>query len=174
VLGSVGEGLVSGGPCPIVVAPHGFAQQPTGSIATVVAGFDGSPESREALRMANVVAQATGATLRPVAVTHRPRLARREHGEPTPRAREELQARLKAALEELGVQADGSVVDGEPAERLAEAAADADLLVLGARGYGPHHHVLVGSVSSKLMRTSACPVLVLPRPGPDEADDGGG
>jgi nucleotide-binding universal stress UspA family protein len=171
VIGSVGEVLVSGAPCPIMVAPRGFAQRPPASITTVAAGFDGSPESEEALRVASVVARATEATLLPIAVAHRSRLARHSHGELQERGRDELQARLEAALEKLGVQADRNVVDGDPAERVAEAAAGADLLVLGARGYGPHHHVVVGSVSSKLMRTSPCPVLVLPRPGPDE---GGG
>ena len=169
MLGSVGEVLVSGCPCPITVAPKGFAHHAPASIAKVVAGFDGSLESREGLQAADRVARATGAELEVVAVTHRPTLARHDC-DATDENREALQTRLDEALAELEGRARGKVVDGDPAERLAKAAADADLLVLGARGYGPRHHVLVGSVSTKLMRSSPSPVLIIPCPAPDESD----
>jgi nucleotide-binding universal stress UspA family protein len=73
-----------------------------------------------------------------------------------------MQSRLDEAL--AGLDATGSVVEGHAADCLSDAAADADLLLVGARGYGPHDHVFVGSVSSRLMRKAPCPVLVLPRP----------
>ena len=34
---------------------------------------------------------------------------------------------------------------------------------MGSRGYGPHRAVLLGSVSGRLVRESASPVLVVPR-----------
>jgi nucleotide-binding universal stress UspA family protein len=40
-----------------------------------------------------------------------------------------------------------------------------DLLVCGSRGYGPIRRVLLGGVSSRLMRRSVNPLLVVPRPG---------
>lgn len=46
---------------------------------------------------------------------------------------------------------------------LADAAADADLLVVGSRGYGPLRRVLLGSTSAGLVRSARCPVLVYPR-----------
>jgi nucleotide-binding universal stress UspA family protein len=52
---------------------------------------------------------------------------------------------------------------GRPAEILAEASEDLDLLVLGSRGYGPLHSVLVGGVAGRVVREAACPVIVLPR-----------
>ena len=52
---------------------------------------------------------------------------------------------------------------GVPAEILAEASSDLDLLVVGARGYGPLHAVLVGGVAGRVVREAACPVIVLPR-----------
>jgi nucleotide-binding universal stress UspA family protein len=171
VVGSVGEQLISGCPCPITVAPKGFARDAPESIARIAVGFDGSPESRDALAVAHDLARATGAEIHVVSVAHSSALAKRDHGDAQARDREELQARLDEALAQLGGNASGTVVDGDPAERLAEAAVDADLLVVGARGYGPHQHVFVGSVSSKVVRTSPCPVLVLPRPAPDESDD---
>jgi nucleotide-binding universal stress UspA family protein len=38
-----------------------------------------------------------------------------------------------------------------------------DLLVCGSRGYGPVRRVLLGGVSSRLIRRAACPVVVVPR-----------
>jgi nucleotide-binding universal stress UspA family protein len=55
------------------------------------------------------------------------------------------------------------MMKGEPAEALAEAGDDLDLLVAGSRGYGPMRHVLLGSVSARLMRTCPCPLIVVPR-----------
>ena len=39
------------------------------------------------------------------------------------------------------------------------------VMVIGSRAYGPIHHVLLGSVSARLMRTARCPLLVVPRAG---------
>jgi nucleotide-binding universal stress UspA family protein len=151
LVGSVGEVLIAGCPCPVAVAPRGFAAHAPDSITTVVAGLDGSPESRAAVAVAGGVTRGTGARLRVVSVTR-------------DGSSEAAQEVLDEVLAATGGSADGAVLDGNPAERLAEAAHGADLLVLGARSYGPGHHVFVGSVSAKLMRTAPCPVLVLPRP----------
>ena len=170
VVGSVGELLVSGCPCPIMVAPHGFAQDAPESIAKIVTGFDGSAESHAALHVAHALARAADAQLHAIAVVHRSALARPDHGETPARNREALQARLDEALTDLdGVT--GEVVEGDPTEQLSEAAAAADLLVVGARGYGPRNHVFVGSVSSKLMRSAPSPVLIVPRPAPDDSEE---
>ena len=47
---------------------------------------------------------------------------------------------------------------GNPAEILADASEELDLLVLGSRGYGPLHSVLVGGVAGRVVREAACPV----------------
>jgi nucleotide-binding universal stress UspA family protein len=166
LLGSVGEVLISGAPCPITVAPRGFAQRATHSLGSVVVGFDGSAESRAALHAAHGLALAADAPLQAVAVAH----GKHEHEGTPVHDRTALAERLDEAVAELGGTAEGIVLDGDPAGKLAEAADGADMLVLGGRGYGPLHHVLVGSVSSKLMRSCPCPVLVLPRPAPDQEE----
>jgi nucleotide-binding universal stress UspA family protein len=40
---------------------------------------------------------------------------------------------------------------------------DADVLVCGSRGYGPARRVLLGGVSSRLLRHARLPVIVVPR-----------
>ena len=37
------------------------------------------------------------------------------------------------------------------------------MLLVGSRGYGPMHSVLVGGVAGRVVREAACPVIVLPR-----------
>jgi nucleotide-binding universal stress UspA family protein len=70
-----------------------------------------------------------------------------------------LAADLGAALETVTASPD----EGDPAEVLARRSRDLDLLVIGSRGYGPVRHALIGNVSTTVMRTAACPVLVVPR-----------
>ena len=62
-----------------------------------------------------------------------------------------------------GVSTESLLLHGDPAETLAEATSDLDLLVLGSRGYGPVKGTLLGSVSARVMAAASCPVLVVPR-----------
>lgn len=52
---------------------------------------------------------------------------------------------------------------GPPGRELAQEAgrAEADLVVAASHGYGPFRRTLIGSVTSTLIRTSPCPVLVV-------------
>lgn len=53
-------------------------------------------------------------------------------------------------------------VRGVPAEELLKTAAEADMVVVGARGAGGFRKLLLGSVSSYLTHHARCPVVVIP------------
>lgn len=60
--------------------------------------------------------------------------------------------------------ADIRVVEGSPAPTILREAdrIEADLIVLGDRGYSPINELLIGSVAHKVMMTTRTPVLLVP------------
>ena len=169
LLGSTAERLLHGAPCPVAVVPHGYpADAP---IETIGVGYDGSEESDAAVTAAHVVARRLGSSLKVIRVfdayvVGTPALmsgpgyaAAWEEYEAF--GREDLERRVAA----LGgdVTAEAVFLTGSPGRELAAQTAGVDLMVLGARGYGPHRAVLLGGVSHVVLREAACPVLVLPR-----------
>jgi nucleotide-binding universal stress UspA family protein len=62
-----------------------------------------------------------------------------------------------------GIHPTGSLLEGEPAQCLAEHSHALDLLLTGSRRYGPLRAVLLGGVSGRIIRHAACPVLITPR-----------
>ncbi len=68
-----------------------------------------------------------------------------------------VSAKLEGSVPDVTVQA----VQGAPAEVLLDAAADADLLVVGSRGAGGFSRMVLGSVSSAVVHHAKCPVVVV-------------
>jgi nucleotide-binding universal stress UspA family protein len=67
--GSVGERLLHGAPCAVLVAPRGFAERESGyAIATVGVGYDGRTESSHAREVAAALASELGASLTTITV----------------------------------------------------------------------------------------------------------
>jgi nucleotide-binding universal stress UspA family protein len=183
VPGTVADRLLSGGPCPVAVAPRAFSGSDL-ELRTVGVGFDGSPEARLALTQAVCLARESGASIElimaadpqaPVEVAGAaagyaglvaaPRVARG--------LVDRAWARAQAAVRDLvprDVRATIHMVEDEPASAVIERSAVLDLLILGARGYGPLARVLLGSVSAAVLRRSSCPVVVMPRPDKEPAD----
>lgn len=54
------------------------------------------------------------------------------------------------------------VIRGLPAEELLDAAAGADMVVVGSRGAGGFKKLRLGSVSSHLAHHAHCPVVIIP------------
>lgn len=170
--GAVGDRLLSGSSVPVTVAPHGYATRTdTPEIAAIGCGFDGSAESRQALDLATKLARAASAELRVLGVHSAPAFGHMSASGAfkTESINQALRRRLQEEVEAAGrglpedVQSTASVVDGDPAQALVAQSDEMDLLVLGSRGYGPLRSVLLGSVSSRVVEQTSCPVLVVPR-----------
>jgi len=81
-------------------------------------------------------------------------------------AREYYDTALDAAIKRLPaeVPAAGQVLTGDVVDMLADLGPDdVDVLFCGSRGYGPVRRVLLGGVSSRLVRRARSPVVVVPR-----------
>lgn len=145
----------------------------------IIIGIDGSDGSRAALRWAARTAAARGAGLRAVAAWQYPASAVTPAGPARLPGPEEMDERscdgARAVIrEELEADADRVEVEagrGPAASVLLDVAAraDADMLVVGARGRGGFAGLLLGSVSQECVEHSPCPVVVL-RGEPDPAD----
>ena len=75
-------------------------------------------------------------------------------------AKRELKEMLARAPSTDGVEVEGSVVPGLPAEVLIDASKGADLVVVGSRGRGGFEGLILGSVSTKVTQHAQCSVLV--------------
>ena len=140
----------------------------------LIVGFDGSENSRTALRWAAAEAQVRSATVSAVSSYAMPPLMNL-YGLGTAGAAaaslERLGATCAASLNEAvaksaaahpSVHFEQHVVAEQPVEYLVGATTDADLVVVGANGLGAVKHFLLGSVTGALLHKSACPVVVVP------------
>jgi nucleotide-binding universal stress UspA family protein len=168
--GDVGVQLLHGSPCAVAVAPTGLRRQDVG-LGTIGVALDGSTESEHALEAAIELSRATGARLRlmTACVLARPASASGwgygvfDLGLTMSQIfQERLDEAAKRVPEDIDVQTE--LLDGgPPSALLSEAAERVDLLCLGSRGYGPICRVLLGSVSTRLVKHAPCAVLVVPR-----------
>ena len=169
LLGSVGESVLAGAPCPVAVAPRGYSPPPRGAPRHVGVAFDGSPEARLALDLAVRLADRFGAELELLSVAERPREGGRSSYPWLPNdpwVERDLRADLMAAaLDELpeSLPATATVLEGRPGPALAAAAERLDMILAGSRGYGALRRVLLGATTRSLLRRAPCPVLITPR-----------
>ncbi len=155
VLGSVSLFCVNHATVPVVVVPVETAGM-ADDHHRVVVGFDGSPHSVDALNWA--VAHTGPDTT--VDVFHC-----RKEGETADVVRSLLADAISAAVAahpDSAGRVTGSDHDGDPRHLLREASADADLLVLGARGHQGVAHLLLGSVTTGLVHHPVTPTVVVP------------
>jgi len=133
-------------------------------------GIDPSGESKEALLAAVELGTAAHATLRLLAAVNAGAADRFGWGYGqmnwAPTLRQTVQETLDEALAQIpdGLRPAAKLIEGDAVPALTEEGEKGvDLLVLGSRGYGPLRRVLLGSVSSALVKSAPCPVLVVPR-----------
>ena len=175
--GSTAERLVHGAPCPVVVVPAAWRRTFDATPRTIGVGTNGSPESRAAVEHAVELARAWHAQLRvfdvldlvaqPIGLPFAPAVAT---------MRDTLERDASKALDGIvgeladDVRPQGVLLFGDAAGELAAHSKGLALLVVGSRGHGPLHSVIVGGVSGALIRHAACPVMVVPRVSDGGAD----
>jgi nucleotide-binding universal stress UspA family protein len=63
--------------------------------------------------------------------------------------------------ESMGMKATPLIKRGHPAQTIAETSKDFDLVVMGTLGRTGMSHIMLGSVAERVVRYSACPVLLV-------------
>jgi nucleotide-binding universal stress UspA family protein len=166
--GSTAERLLAGSVCPIAVAPAEMATPP-GSLGRIGVAYIDTPDGRAALDEAARLARRTGTPIRLYTVVAAadaalPFLI----GDDSERAflhtaRETFEESLAKAAESVpDVEVDWEIRAGDVVATLSELD-DVDVLFCGSRGYGPARRVLLGGVSTRLVRGARRPLVVVPR-----------
>src|SRR5262245_43845442 len=169
--GSVAEHLLHGARCRLLIAPRGYsrADHSQDRLRVVAVGYDGMAESQAALEEAAALALKFGGAMKVVGVTTPiPPMGAAAAARAGDEAGPDFQTRHHRAVAELPpeVLALPVLEKGDPVEKLLEVTeVGVDLLVLGSRGFGPVMRLLIGSVSSRVIRGAPVPVMVVPRPG---------
>jgi nucleotide-binding universal stress UspA family protein len=136
----------------------------------ILVGHDGSDCAQQALRWAGGLAARADLdlhVLRTWALTTAPRPSTWEPGYVPPlvdyekAVLDELKVHVRAAGLDASVRVTCHVLHRSPAKGLIEAAAGADLLVVGARGRGGFAGLLLGSVGDQVVHHAPCPVTVV-------------
>ncbi len=169
--GSTGERLLHGSPCSVAVVPKADREHAGEALLRIGVAYNESEEAKAAVAAAASLARALGAELELIGVVSTeyfatPALMDAE-GMSVMRHESErhVQESMDGAIASLpeGVTAHAQRFTGDPVELITARSADLDVLVIGSRGYGPAHSVLVGGVSGRVMRSAQCPVIVVPR-----------
>jgi nucleotide-binding universal stress UspA family protein len=179
LLGSIAEKVLRKAPCPIlVVPPHAEMVEVTASpvFKRIVCAIDFSTSSLLAVNWALELAQEADAKLTLLHSIEFP-VALREVVFSTDADADRLHAaaeaeylrRLRAlvpARARMYCTLTTSVNEGKPAREIARVAAaeHADLIVMGVQGRGAVDLMVFGSNTHAVIRSAACPVLVVPTP----------
>jgi nucleotide-binding universal stress UspA family protein len=176
-LGSTADRLLHGSPIPVALAPRGFRSGAGDRVRRVTAAYGGPEGAEELVVAAGRVAASVGATLRiaSFAVWVRPEYTMRLGSEGEDQVLTEWLAELRsgmsdvlARVEELrDAPPDIETVVGEGpswADALEDIEwTDEDVLAVGSSSVGPVARVFLGTRSSKIVRYSPVPVVVVPR-----------
>jgi nucleotide-binding universal stress UspA family protein len=166
------ERLLHGATAPVTVVPPRWRQSAPDRISRIGVAYIDTREAREALRMAVQVALRIPARLTLYTVLGQSSerysylVARTDEQAFWDMVRDSFRTALDLAaagvppeLEPRTVLLKGAVVES----LAALGPNDVDVLVCGSRGYGPVCRVLLGGVSSPLIRRARLPVTVVPR-----------
>lgn len=166
-LGSVSVAVAARASAPVAVVPGGW-EPPETPYGRIVAGVDGSPNCRAAVRHALRAAAERNAELLIVFAWDPP--VQWPGGDTGRHVEARFAEVLSAAVGKLpeefpGVQVTAAVEIAKPAEALRRRAAEADLVVIGGRGHGAVTGMLLGSVARSVIRHLDRPVVVVHQAG---------
>ncbi|MGW1619263.1 universal stress protein [Streptomyces sp. NPDC002172] len=173
LLGSVGLTVAARAVCPVVVV-RGAEDNREGAFGNVVVAVGDTADGTGVVRFALREAEARGCALTAVRAWRIPSQEPVDHmliADDAARLREDrASAALEDALREAvpdrsRVDVRRHVVEGSARRALLEAAARADLIVVGARRRQSHFGLQLGRVAHTLLHHAPCPVAVVPRPG---------
>jgi nucleotide-binding universal stress UspA family protein len=170
--GSTAERLLHGAPCPVAVVPVGFRERGLPENPVIGCAYQATDEGAAALGAAEELTLALAGSLRVMQVVEPPSYLY-DTGE-MPLNMPEIDAKIRAdadralteRVEHLSSRlhdVEGTLHVGKAAGRLIALTETVDVMVVGSRGYGPLKAVLLGGVSGQLIRSAACPVIVVPR-----------
>jgi nucleotide-binding universal stress UspA family protein len=175
--GSVADRLLHSSPLPVVLGPRGFRCRPDATVRRVTAAFGATEGADELVVAVAGVAARAKAAMRVASFAVRPRTpltagigSRAEDAVAREWAAdvERAQRAVLEQVEQLPLQP--SAVEAVVGHGGDWAAAiedigwdDGDLLAVGSSTAGPLEHVFIGSRSSRIVRHSPVPVVVVPR-----------
>ncbi len=165
LLGSTSTQCATHSTVPVAVIPASAPIVPTTSI---LVALDGSPNSIAAMRWA-VDFAAAGSTVTCVSVWDPTPIALGADQFVLPDASGLAQERFETIFSDVMSELDRTdvtvrhqFVEGRSRPALAETAAEADLVVMGARGYGAISAAVLGSVSTWLLHHVHRPMVIVP------------
>jgi nucleotide-binding universal stress UspA family protein len=172
LLGTSTERLLHGAPAPVTVVPPGWRQSAPERISSIGVAYLDTRDGREALRRAVRVALRIPARLTLYTVLGQSSerysylVGRTDEQAFWDKARDSYGKALEFAAVDVPAELEPRIVllEGAVVDSLAALGPDdVDVLICGSRGYGPVRRVLLGGVSSRLIRRARLPVTVVPR-----------
>lgn len=171
VMGSVSSAVVSHAECPVVVVREDSKLTDDNKYGPVVVGVDGSKVSQKAVALAFTEAAARGAELIAVHTWMDVQVQASLAGLTTAQAQwEEIEAEqyglvdqeLKPFTDQYpDVTVTKLITRDRPVRALVDAAAHAQLLVVGSHGRGGFRGMVLGSTSRALLQSAPCPMMVV-------------
>ncbi|MBA9006153.1 universal stress protein [Thermomonospora cellulosilytica] len=171
-VGSTADQLLHASPVPVLLAPRGYAAAPPEAFTRLTVAYRPHRGARLEVAAAGRIADWLGVPVRLLTLLLRPpgpaggpvvadlmRRQREQAARDLAEAAERAAARAGVSAEVAeGVGVDGALrhCDWSPGE----------ILACMSSAEGPLRRVFLGSVSGKIVRVAACPVLVLPGAGP--------
>ena len=168
--GSTADRLLAGSQVPVAVAPRDFRDRDVDVLQRIGVAYVETPDARAALDLAVQVAARVGGDLTLYSVLAEeadvvlPVIGRDAEHAFVATAQESFQRALDLAVAGVPpeVSASARILTGDVVQVLSELD-EVDVLFCGSRGYGPARRILLGGVSSRLVRQARTPIVVVPR-----------